>query len=234
MSDLKGATAAVDTPSPGTSADMDIGHGAHRRARRIKKSDPFLDLPDDAANPPFPAGTSDRNNDSHHRGGAGSPSLFSDVCSRSHLACLRASLVLTPLPICTPQLILTPISMISFLISLFVVDHQERHWRLSQHASNQTSFWARLSNWSWLDPEPYQEPNSTAWKAKETTAAQVGRVDSFHGWYRRKLKRATAKMEFNDAFEMRGRVMVALVAWAVFGVALIVYSGRWIYGWLVS
>lgn len=40
------------------------------------------------------------------------------------------------------------------------------------------------------------------------------------------------KMEFNDAFEMRKRVIVALVAWMLLGLMIILYAARRMYAWM--
>lgn len=120
---------------------------------------------------------------------------------------------------------LAPINMISFLLSLLVVDHQERRWRLSQHASGSDRFRTYFSWGAWLDPEPYQD-------AHDHKSAPVAGDTSFNGWYRRKKHRAMAKLEFNDAFDMRGRVLVALLAWCLLVGCAIVYAVRRMYTWI--
>ena len=122
--------------------------------------------------------------------------------------------------------------MISFVLSLVVVDTQDRQWRLSQHASSQEPIWFRLTHWSWLSPQPYQDSDGT-WKHHDSaTAAQSPPDTAFSGWYTRKKHRAVAKMEMSDAFEMRGRVIAALLAWGCLGVFGIVYATRRLYGWM--
>ena len=39
-------------------------------------------------------------------------------------------------------------------------------------------------------------------------------------------------MEVNDAFEMRGRVILALLAWSLLGLFGITYAAKRMYGWL--
>lgn len=41
-----------------------------------------------------------------------------------------------------------------------------------------------------------------------------------------------AKMEINDAFEMRRRVLFAFVAWALLGLFALTYATRHMYGWI--
>lgn len=113
--------------------------------------------------------------------------------------------------------------MISFLLSLSLVDLQQRHWRLSQHSSTDPeSTWSRFT--SWLAPEPY------TWKHDSDPTAQ--NADTFSGFYTRKKHRAMAKMEISDAFDMRRRVLFAFAAWAVLGFVALVYATRRMYGWL--
>lgn len=122
--------------------------------------------------------------------------------------------------------------MVTFIISLFLVDQQQRQWRLSQHASGPESAWHRLSAWT-SGPEPYQDSGSGAWghrAAADRPAA--GRTASFQGWYARKKHRAVAKLEMSDAFEMRGRVLVALLAWILVGGYFLYSATRHAYGWL--
>ncbi|KAK0882160.1 hypothetical protein LTR87_004115 [Friedmanniomyces endolithicus] len=114
------------------------------------------------------------------------------------------------------DLLLTPINMVVLLLSLFLVDHKQRQWRLSQHASSPTSLWARLSP---LGAEPYQDSHdrrAVSGGASVRTYASAS-DGSFTGWYRRTKHRSMAKLDLSDALEMRGRVLVALVAWLVLG-----------------
>ena len=124
--------------------------------------------------------------------------------------------------------------MVSFLVSLFVVDRQQRQWRLSQHSSGSDSIWFRLTHWSLANPEPYQDFTDATWKHKGSAAAQSYPETVFNGWYTRKKHRAVAKMEITDAFEMRGRVIAALLTWSILGVLALAYAGRRMYGWMVG
>lgn len=116
--------------------------------------------------------------------------------------------------------------MITFLLSLFLVDRQQRQWRLSQRAPGPASFWRRLTGLPALDPQPYapdQDPDSSAW---QSTNHQGERAAI------RKKHRAIAKLEIEDAFKMRGRVLVALIAWTFFGLVAFVYALGRLYSWL--
>jgi hypothetical protein len=99
--------------------------------------------------------------------------------------------------------------MVTFLISLSLVDRQNRHWRLSQHASSPKPAWGG-THWSNFHPEPYQDADSSAWGHSTASRPEPRRTGSFQGWYARKKKGAIAKLEIGDALEMRGRVAMAL------------------------
>ena len=113
--------------------------------------------------------------------------------------------------------------MISFILSLSMVDLEQRRWRLSQHASASNSG-------SWLHPEPYQDSQDSIRQQNEKPAARNDAA--FRGWYTRKKHRAMAKMQFSDALEMRKRVVVGLFFWGFLGVWGIAYVAKRMYGWI--
>lgn len=124
--------------------------------------------------------------------------------------------------------------MLSFLLSLSVVDLQQRRWRTSQHSIGHESFWFRLTHPSWLNSEPYQDSRDSTWKQTDKRGTWNTGEDAFHGWYGRKKKRAIAKMEFGDAFELRGRVIYALLAWTLISGLALTYAAQRAYAWLVG
>ena len=111
--------------------------------------------------------------------------------------------------------------MISFVFSLVLVDRQQRQWRLSQHTPTTAAGWSR----PWLVPEPYQSPDGPP--------AQSGTANAYSGWYNRKKKRAIAKMEISDAFEMRKRVVFAMFVWSSLALWAVVSVLRGMYAWAV-
>lgn len=127
------------------------------------------------------------------------------------------------------QLIITPLSMISFIFSLVLVDRQQRQWRLSQqHSPDTTAGWSR----AWLDPEPYQaHPNA---RQENGRVSEKGSATTPSGWYHRKKKRALARMEISDAFEMRKRVVVALLVWSALVIWGTFYALKLVYVRLVG
>ncbi|KAF2265590.1 hypothetical protein CC78DRAFT_579085 [Lojkania enalia] len=122
------------------------------------------------------------------------------------------------------KIILTPILMISFLLSLFLINRSDRARRTNSHPTSQKS--SLLSYFfpsTYLDPEPYQDPTSTTWTLEKPSAphpslsnaqhgAQLGRESRTQSWHLHKKIRKVARLEISDAFEMRGRVIAAMIA----------------------
>lgn len=127
---------------------------------------------------------------------------------------------------------MTPLHMISFLVSLAVVDRQQRQWRLSQHTPGSESIWFRLTHWSWHGPEPYQDSRDSTWKRNDGAAPYLGPTAPSQGWYTQKKHRAMAQLSISDALDMRKRVVFALLAWAFVVLYAIIFATRRIYGWL--
>lgn len=129
---------------------------------------------------------------------------------------------------------LTPLNMITLMVSLSLADRQQRQWRLSQRPDLATdTIWARLTSWMWRwDSDPY--PKGRAGGDGSSDAAVRDRDEgTYQGWYTSKKHRAMAKMELDDALEMRGRVLLALVVWMGLGLLAISYA-MWRachYGW---
>jgi hypothetical protein len=122
--------------------------------------------------------------------------------------------------------------MVTFIVSLFLVDRQNRQWRLSQHASSPQPAWR--AHWSYFHPEPYQDADSSAWGHSSSSRPEARHSGTFQGWFARKKKGAIARLEIADALEMRGRVAVALFAWTVLGVLALSYAMRLVYIWLTA
>ncbi|KAM0722051.1 hypothetical protein Q7P37_002977 [Cladosporium fusiforme] len=196
------------SPSPGSNSA-----GSHnvRRHTRNKKSDPFLELSNDVVNlteqpiPRRPNG--DDNNGDVDQGN----SMLAD-------------------------LVLTPLNMVTFIISLILVDEQERRWRLSQRADS-ASFWHRFTHWSESHWEPYQDAGTSAWGHRSQPAVEPAGhhpTSSFSSWHYRRKKGAIARLEVGDALDMRGRVLVALIAWALLGTLALYYAMRHGYNWVAA
>ena len=116
--------------------------------------------------------------------------------------------------------------MTSFLLSLFLVNRRDRQRRAAAHpSSSSASASASLASYfsprAWLDPEPYRDSASTAWRRRAG-----GRADE-KGWFLTKKHRAMARLEVGDALEMRGSVIKGMVAAAVVLVVGAVVAIRW-------
>ena len=112
---------------------------------------------------------------------------------------------------CFPQFIFTPISVISFILSLFVVERQHRQWRHQQnHASP-----SQAQSGRWLSsPEPYQDAKGATWHPRLSLR-----------------RRGIAKMHMHDVLEMKGRVVLGIAVWMAIGVLAIAYGARRMYCW---
>ncbi|KAF2168926.1 hypothetical protein M409DRAFT_52910 [Zasmidium cellare ATCC 36951] len=178
-------SAPVETTAA-TTAKQPETQAKGRPHSRNKKSDPFWNLSEDALKMPVQP----------------SPST-NEVSGTSQSESLIA------------DLILTPINVISFILSLLVVERQQRQWRLSQHAPrHEASTWAQFG---FHNPEPYQESTETTWHPRLS-------------WKRRGI----AKQQMRDVFDMRGRVILALVAWTLLGIVAVAYAFRRMYQWALA
>jgi hypothetical protein len=122
------------------------------------------------------------------------------------------------------KIILTPVLFISFILSLSFVNLRDRAHRTYSHSG--TSFLAYLYPSSWLDPEPYQDPDNSTWgrqgatthvepsdaiSPKQSVPPAEGGKSSMKSWHLNKKIRKMAKLEVSDAFELRGRVIVVML-----------------------
>jgi hypothetical protein len=198
---------ATSTLEPARAARIARSPSPSMRSRsRIskKKSDPFLDLPITPAQSPSP-----------QRSPRDSPQ---SIDRNSHSE--------TPDSLYS-TLILAPLLFTSFLLSLFLVDRQNRAYRVSAHPSSSSAAGAWLSRIApskWWDPEPYEivYDESAAGSAKPRKQP----------WYIKKKHRKIAKFEVNEAFELRTRVIVSMV---VIMLALVIgaaFGLKQIYDWV--
>jgi hypothetical protein len=129
---------------------------------------------------------------------------------------------------------MTPLIVVSFVLSLVVVDHRNRARRVSAANNNDSSWTASLRNW--LDPEPYQDPSDSTW------GHSANPVDDKHGkdsdvpqperkrWFTRKKHRKMAKLQLTDALEMRGSVMIFVLGFFVAGVLAVAWAVKRVFG----
>ncbi|KIW01656.1 uncharacterized protein PV09_06841 [Verruconis gallopava] len=115
------------------------------------------------------------------------------------------------------RLVMMPLISISFLLSLFLVQRSDRARRSSEHPSRQalgSPFWSPFALQSWLSPEPYQDPDDTTWRDADSSQGGSPKPKK-RSWYVRKKLRQVGRMQIIDAFELRGVVMIALLALSV-------------------
>ena len=127
------------------------------------------------------------------------------------------------------QLVLTPMLMVSFLLSLFYVDHQQRTWRVAQSSQgHNSSRWNLFSLRTWLDPEPYRDPTNSTWGRTRDFVHPADQNSSV--WSIRKKHRKTMNLEFSKAFEMRGRVTGILTVFCLLGFLCAFWTLKKLYG----
>lgn len=112
---------------------------------------------------------------------------------------------------------MTPLVFTSFILSLLLVNHRYRAWRLSEHPPTNSTFWSRISLRSWLDPEPYQNPSDTTWQHSTDNKGHVPHPQR-EKWFTHKKHRKVARLEIDEAFAMSGRVMVFVGSVLIVGV----------------
>jgi hypothetical protein len=100
----------------------------------------------------------------------------------------------------------------------------------------------------WLDVEPYQDPDNSSW-GRGGAATHVEPNDAIgpkqgaqsknathkrkKSWHLNKKIRKVAKLEVSDAFEMRGRVIVGMIAMLALGSIVFWFVAKWIFVALV-
>jgi hypothetical protein len=137
------------------------------------------------------------------------------------------------------QILLTPLYMLSFLLSLLYISRLDS---LRRTAPQRTSFLHPPAQWgtsffsSSTAPEPYQCPKRATWGTANTKLREADRelVDSEKRgkrWVLHKKIRKMARLEIGDAIEMRGRVMLVLAIIACLTCAGVVLGLRWVWGW---
>lgn len=125
--------------------------------------------------------------------------------------------------------IIGPLSFVSFLISLALVDHRERSRRLNEHPSRDHSVFRTLT--AWIDPVPYASSRAHTDPNAASAASGASGVKERRGKeegtnYIMKKHRKMAALSANDAFAMRGRVMVGVVAVFLLGVVGVTWLAR--------
>ncbi|KAF1945460.1 hypothetical protein EJ02DRAFT_44728 [Clathrospora elynae] len=138
------------------------------------------------------------------------------------------------------RIIFTPVLFVSFILSLFLVNYRNRARRAEAHSSQYTIL-KYLAPSAWLDPEPYQNPHDSTW-GHRGSARHVEPHDAIgprddgqsksgkkKSWHLNKKIRKIAKMEVGDAFEMRGQIIVAMVAMLLVSSVVLWMGMKWLF-----
>ncbi|CAO2648923.1 Nn.00g098720.m01.CDS01 [Neocucurbitaria sp. VM-36] len=139
------------------------------------------------------------------------------------------------------KIILTPLYFISFIFSLFIVNYRDRARRTKSHSSH--SFLSYLYPSTWLDPEPYQDPDDSTW-GRSSSAGHVepndaigprkdkgsagGKKKKKTPWHLNKKIRKIARLEISDALEMRGTILAGICAALGLGLIALWMGMRWL------
>lgn len=99
-----------------------------------------------------------------------------------------------------------------------------------------------LAPTTWLDPEPYQDPDRSTWSREgpndhveahdaidHGTDAQSDGGKKKRSWHFNKKIRKVAKLEISDAFEMRGRIIVILFTMLTLGSVAMWMGMKWLF-----
>ncbi|KAF2033797.1 hypothetical protein EK21DRAFT_97924 [Setomelanomma holmii] len=138
------------------------------------------------------------------------------------------------------RIILTPVLFISFIVSLSLVNLRDRAHRTYEHSS--ASFLTYLYRSSWLELEPYQDPDDSKWGrggsighvepcdsiSRTGEEQKEGKQKKKRSWHLNKKIRKVAKLEISDAFEMRGGVIVGMLAMIFFGSMVLWMGMKWL------
>lgn len=127
------------------------------------------------------------------------------------------------------QFIVAPITMVSFLLSLCIVNRQERAWRVAQHDGGGLSRLTRLTRW--FNSEPYRDSAHVDTPSAGTSDAANLQVNP-DVWYTRKKHREMTSLRLREAFGLQHKIAILLIsciAVAVLGIfwALRNSLGHW-------
>jgi hypothetical protein len=149
--------------------------------------------------------------------------------------------------------------MTSFLLSLFLINRSDRARRTRptpRKPSLLSSLFAYLSPTTWLDPEPYQDPDDTTWNRGDagsglgegshveppsvltpthnqqpSTRKNEGKKKS-RSWHLNKKIRKIAHLEIDDAFALRRHIIVVMIGLLAILVVGMWMGVRWVVGWM--
>ncbi|KAL2290896.1 hypothetical protein FJTKL_14839 [Diaporthe vaccinii] len=121
------------------------------------------------------------------------------------------------------QLVMTPIIFVSFLVSLAWVDFRYSIMRSHSHSEEPS----RLPRW--LHRITYREAPYKYVKVDATHTTAPAESSEGTRWYYHSKQRKLMKMEADDAFQIRGTVLVALGLLAVAATWAASWAGWWLW-----
>ncbi|ESZ96263.1 hypothetical protein SBOR_3318 [Sclerotinia borealis F-4128] len=127
-------------------------------------------------------------------------------------------------------LIIAPITFISFIISLFLIDRRNSSLRIHQHSEPRTypdTFLGRIQGYLHrliFKPQPYAYVKSP-YRDQNAEGDRKREQEPWH-WHTKQKK--MMKMEVSDAFKLRQWVVVGMAVVAVVMGLLMLFLGHWI------
>ncbi|KAH8731474.1 hypothetical protein GQ44DRAFT_698799 [Phaeosphaeriaceae sp. PMI808] len=137
------------------------------------------------------------------------------------------------------KLVLTPLFLISFILSLSFVNLRDRARRTYAHSNPSYASYFYPSRW--LDLEPYQDSGDSRWCRQVSTthvlphdaiSPREGNVtgrNKRRSWHLNKKIRKVTRLEVSDAFEMRGKVIVGILVAVGLGLSVLGLLGKWLF-----
>ncbi|KAF7894622.1 uncharacterized protein EAF01_010072 [Botrytis porri] len=164
-----------------------------------------------------------------------SPTRRSSALSPSPPPKLHSPILLeAPKESAVVRFIIAPITFISFLISLLIIDSRNSYLRIHQHSETRkysNTFIGRIQEFLHrliYKPQPYAYIKSPS---QGQNAGGIKRKEE-EPWHWNTKQKKMIKMEVSDAFKLRQWVLVGMAVVAT-GVGLVVlYLGNWI--WQIS
>ncbi|KAG9229017.1 hypothetical protein BJ875DRAFT_388228 [Amylocarpus encephaloides] len=138
------------------------------------------------------------------------------------------------------RLIITPLTFVSFLLSLALIDSHNSSLRSSLRPSpisnTPPSLFCKTRNF--LHGIVFREVDGRGpyayVKAPVVGGCKDGRERKEREWYYHSKQRHIMKAEFEDAFQMRNSVAVGILAVVLGAFYAVVMVGRWVLGWVMG
>lgn len=129
------------------------------------------------------------------------------------------------------RFVLNPIRMLSFLLSLALIDRRNRSYRVQQHTYVSPTFFGRVKQAllsPWQELEPYRDSSSL--RAAGDDRNRGSRRDE-ESWTWKKKHRKMMRLEVRDALIIRKRVVFVLILAGILVGTFTVMAVKTIWGW---